>query len=249
MPLDNPFEPGAASVSPQAALDFSPVPLEVGSVLQRSYALVLAQPRIVLGSMSIVATVPLVAIALDLALEFGLGVTGSAHTYASQAPDISARLLAVFLQIGLIRVLLAVARGQPADVGMLFGETESFFGGVWQTFLLIVGVIAGLVCFVFPGVVAAVGLQFGLILLVDRGLEPVRALSASWALTEGVRLPIFAINLVTGLVLTSLACVTLGVGFVFMAPVLVLTQVVMYQSLMATRGDEAAFQRVELEDL
>ena len=82
----------------------------------------------------------------------------------------------------------------------------------------------------------AVGLQFGLYVLVDQGAGPVEALKESWRLTDGYKITVFLVNTLFSVGVVAFSCVTLGLMPAIAAPVLALTQAVMYHSLVHIQG-------------
>ena len=236
MSTDNPFDPGEGPGGQSHDLDVTPVPLDVGPILSRSAGLAMAQPGIVIGGMLLVALPSLLLGGADMVLEVGMELIRDEGTQAmlglaSVGVNLLDLVVYLFLQLGLIRLFLGVAYGQPVELGMLVGEAQHFPGAVVQGILMTIGIVFATLLFIIPGIILAIDWQFGLILMVDRRLDPISALKASWALTEGYRLSIFVVNLVTTILLLMLSCMTFGLGFLVAGPAIVLTQVVMYQSL------------------
>lgn len=242
---DNPYEAGQAGAGPTAQPSntlYEPVPLDVGAVLQRAFELLRDNPGTVLGA-AILAILP------GFALGIGDGVmqvvvasmedSDLMALYSVVSLGISAvsTVIGLFLQLGLIRILLNVTRGHNAEIGMLVSEGGKFLSGLGASILMGLIIMVGIVLLIVPGVIAAIGLQFSLYVLVDRNLGPIEALSQSWALTEGNKLNLFLINVVFAIVGVALVCFTLGLGYLLVLPLMTLAQAVMYHSLLHTHPD------------
>lgn len=170
-------------------------------------------------------------------------------------------LVTLFLSLGAARLFLAMARGEPVPLALLVGQGRSLPAAllaeamlslaalvVWSPTLLVGGIVAlgylpslvfpavafpnGLV-FLVPALVLGLGLQFFPLVVVDRGAGPVEALRRSWALTQGHKLTLLLFALGFGAVALVVSCVTFGLGYFLMLPVLTLVQVVMYDALVA----------------
>jgi uncharacterized membrane protein len=102
------------------------------------------------------------------------------------------------------------------------------------------GIVAGMVLFVIPGLVIALAWSLALLLMIDKGLNPVEALTKSNQLTTGHKWTIFAAQLVVviGFVILSAIFGLLGV---FGKVLLVLVAVLVFPLLL---GFQAAIYRV-----
>ena len=237
---DNPFAAGGATFGRSAGGDdggsMEPVPMEVGPILTRCWELLASNPGIVIAAV-IIPAIPAVVIGF---MDAGLQIAGEndyemATTYsmASLGLNIVNMLIGVFFQLGVVRIFLNLARGSDTDVGMLMSGGPLYLSGLVATFLMGIGVTIGFILLIIPGVILALGLQFTMYALVDRGLGPIEALSESWRVTDGHKMTIFLINLVIGLLAIFFTCATLGFGYFLIVPLLALTQAVMYHSLTA----------------
>lgn len=240
MTEDSPFRPTAGDALPGGRNPEGPavaVPLEVAAVAGRAW-------EITLRSKSVVAAAVLIPLIPQLTGAVASQILQALATEARDPeeqlryllPALGLRLLttlvALWLTLGQVRVVSRLARGLDAEGLMVFGELGRYPAalGVWLMASVAIG--AGTCFFVVPGLIASVGLGFALFALIDQDLGPVDALSESWRLTDGHKLRVFLVGLAvaSGALLVSVA--TLGLGLVVAAPVLVLSQGVMYHSLL-----------------
>ena len=133
----------------------------------------------------------------------------------------------VFVRVGLLRVSCAAARGQPVRLGEIVGGADRFLPLVGALLLRQLIVVVGLVCLVLPGILFQLGLSLTEFFVVDRGMSPVQALSASWEATVGKKGRMFLYLLAAGplLVVGYLAA---GIGAVVAASVVSVGLAVIY---------------------
>lgn len=234
MSSDNPFAPGADPSAPTDELE--PVPMDVQPILERCWSLAVGNPGVVLGAIFIPMVPALVVGGLSGVLQVMADSSHDEDTVAAVTVirlvlNIVNSLLGVFFSLGTTRIFLNLSHGRYADVGMVIGEGANYLRGLGTTLLLGLIVVVGFLFFIIPGVIAGLGLQFALYAMLDKDLGPVEALSESWRLTDGYKFTIWLINLVIGILALVFTCMTLGMGYLLVVPVLSLTQAVMYHSL------------------
>ena len=98
-------------------------------------------------------------------------------------------------------------------------DNFKFFGNM---FLLLgfqtVGITAATAFMFVPGIILSIAWGFAMYLLIDKGVSPLKALTASYDITLGEKWRIFAINLLVGLIIglvSGLFTLIPKVGFVF----------------------------------
>jgi hypothetical protein len=113
-----------------------------------------------------------------------------------------------FFQPGLIRIWLAVARGQAPEFGAMFGGGSKFLPVFATLLLTILAIMIGYVFLVVPGVIIGLGLMFSQFYVVDADMGPIEGMKASWQATNGHKGKLFLFSLVGGIVifLGLLAC-------------------------------------------
>jgi uncharacterized membrane protein len=138
-------------------------------------------------------------------------------------------LLGAFMQAGVTRATLEVASGRRVDVGTFFKFDD--FGQILLAALLVgAGTAIGSFLFVIPGLVFAFFAQFTLFFVIDKRMDAVAALKASFTLVNRnlgtvvlLFLGVYAANLIG-----SALC---GVGQLVSFPVGLLATTYMYRRL------------------
>ncbi len=235
----NPYAPpvaaGAASTQWAAG---APLDWEIGEVLAQAWgifkqhALVLVLAPIIVQVISQVVgfaiQLPMAAVGDSVVLLVVLGVVA----FVAQMG------VAMFFAVGLTRLFVGAARGETPEFGVLFSGGDRILPvGLCQLLLgLAVGI--GMVLLIVPGIIAALGLMFGLYYCVDRSMGPVESLRTSWDATQGQRGKLFLYGLAcVGLVLLGvLACI---VGILVAYPLILLGTAIIYTRLSGTAGAPA----------
>jgi uncharacterized membrane protein len=135
-----------------------------------------------------------------------------------------------FFVAGMYRFALKVARGEPYSFNELFSGAPLFLSVLVANLAVAVGVMIGFALLIVPGAILALGLSMTVPIIVDRGIGPVEALTASWKLTDGHKgnLFVFAL-LVFGLAMAGVcACF---VGLFLVLPLIYIAQMYIYLKL------------------
>lgn len=239
MSTENPYSAGGGSSS---GVPTDPVPLEVGAVLSRSWDLikenlgVFALGALAMAAPSFVAQVVSQGGSTVLQAAEAGDEAIIAYSLFSLLLSFLAFLVVTFFQLGFFRIFLNLARGEEASIGLLTSEGGRYLSGLGTIILVGLATGFGTILFLIPGIIIGIGTQFALLLVVDRKLSPIDAISESWSLTDGNRVNIFVIDLVLFLLMLTMGCLTLCIGFLFIAPFFVVANVVMYQSLQQGRA-------------
>jgi len=214
---------------------------EVGPILGRSWELFTRHLWVVLGAVAVMAVTSAAFSAIDGRLE---GWAGHAGWSVTEQLIGLARLALLglswavntLLTLGSIRIYLKAARGEAPRIADLFGEGRHLVAGIVASLVTGLGVAAGAMLLVVPGVILMLGWMFSLVALVDQGLGPMEAIRCSWRITSGEK---------GGLLLWTLVCLGLmvagllacGVGIVVALPVCGLGTTLIYLDLLE-RSDE-----------
>ena len=97
--------------------------------------------------------------------------------------------------IGLIRLQIKLGRGEQIDAGEIFdAENRAAMGKIFLLWsFMTTGIIIGLIFFIIPGIVLWSAWFFSSMLILDRKLDPIQAMSKSYDLTYGYKWVIFFI--------------------------------------------------------
>lgn len=160
---------------------------------------------------------PMVLIAVViLAVNVVLGVI--AQTTDSLAALIVLQVLGfvigIIVAMGLVRAALAVTEGRTPDVSMLL-ETDGFGPYLVASILVGLGVLAGLILLIVPGIILAIVWHFfGYVIVQEPTTRATDAMRRSAEITQGYRWQLLGLGLVLFLIniAGALAC---GVGLIF----------------------------------
>ena len=242
MDHDNPFATGAGAGQDLHNVGdvMQPVAMDPMAILERCWDILKKNPGTVIGTFLISAipncTTNVVNQGIQAGMEGADNDTASLLLLAVMAVSLVGGLLGLFFQLGAVRVNTRLARGIDAEVSMMFGEAAHYLPAVAMVIVMGVAVMTGMLLLIIPGIVLSIGLQFSLYAMVDQGLGPIEAMKESWRLTDGHKITVVGVNIAIGLLTLLFGCVTLGLGMVILAPLVSLTQAVMYHSLMHLQG-------------
>lgn len=141
-----------------------------------------------------------------------------------------------FLQLGLIRMGLALDRGQEATLEMIPAQAGRMPAAIALVLVMSVPIVIGLCLFVIPGVYIAVALTPVLVVFVDRQGSLWSTLEEAWALTEGRRLWLFVQALVLGIATGLGGCFTLTLATPIFQVYGMVLQAVTYRALMRDKA-------------
>lgn len=143
--------------------------------------------------------------------------------------------ITAFFQVGLLKIFLQAARGQFCQFGELIQGGPRFLAMVGVLLLKQLIIMVGLILFIVPGVIAALGLALAEYYVVDQNMGPVQALKASWAATEGQKGKIFLYGILSVgvMILGLLACC---VGIFAAGPTIQVGNALIYCALSGTAG-------------
>ena len=143
------------------------------------------------------------------------------------------------IYVGINRAILGVLAGRPPDVGMMFNGFDRFGQAFLAHLVIAVGVTAGMILCIVPGVILMLMWLFVSLILAETQLDFWEALKASAALTAGYRWPLFCLGLACIVVMIAgfLVCV---VGIFVAQPVVMTALALAYRFLQAQKAGPAA---------
>ncbi|MGI9472378.1 MAG: hypothetical protein ACR2NZ_12635 [Rubripirellula sp.] len=201
--------------------ELSVQPIDLGLALSAGWGIFKANAGLLIGALLITVVVGIGVGVMRGIVETVLEEMGNANgglvLSVSVAFELVTQIINVWFTIGSIRIYLAVARQQPADISMLFMSGPLMVRGVICTFLFTIAVIIGLLLLIVPGIYIGVTYWSYMYFLVDRNCGILDAFGLAGRHASGNRLSALAIFLICfGLFI--LGVFTLCLGFLVIMP-------------------------------
>ncbi len=116
------------------------------------------------------------------------------------------------IEYGVSYAFLKAARGDRVEIRDMFDVFKNYANAILAHLLVSFIVGIGIFLFFIPGIVFACKLAFVPYLIVDRKMEAIEAVQASWRMTTGHTFTIFLIGLISGFIsIAGLICFFVGV--------------------------------------
>ena len=135
------------------------------------------------------------------------------------------------LELGMINVYLRVLDGDEAKISDLFSATKQMFTYVMGNFCFNFLLFWGYLCFIVPGVIVSIAVQFYSYFIVDKEIGPIESIRASWIASRGARLNIF-LMVVLFHVLRSFGILMFFIGLIPVNMVISLATAEIYRQLL-----------------
>jgi uncharacterized membrane protein len=144
--------------------------------------------------------------------------------------------LNVFYQIALIRVALQIVDGQPVSLSNAWKVDWGMLGRyLWACSLVMLIVLGGFLLLIVPGFVLLYKYFLTHILVLDKNLKPMDALRASGLATQGHKMKMFQLGLLSlGVLILGFLC--LFVGVFFAAPMCIVAMMYAYRKLVPAQN-------------
>jgi len=222
--MTNPYAPPGQNdggyVPPHAVGALGPPqPWQVGEVCRIGWEVIKREPLLVVAQLIVFVIPQTLGSLASIPVVLGVLEEGSFLVLGLQfGSSLISVFLAWFLQVGMVRMLLAAVREQPMPLSLLFSGGDRFLTMFGAMFLTGFAVGIGTLLLVVPGVIAYLGLWLGKFYVVDRQQGAVESLQASWRDTNGNKGDLFVFALAYfGLVLVGL-CMC-GIGMLLTLPI------------------------------
>lgn len=144
--------------------------------------------------------------------------------------------LHIVVGMGVTRILLRVYDGTDTNYPDFFEPLSLFWNYLAMSILTAAIVLAGLVLFIVPGIIAALAVAFAAYLVIDTGMGPVAALKESIRITHGHRWNLFIFAVLLG-VLNLAGALFAGVGLILTVPLTALATIHVYRWLRDPREE------------
>jgi TM2 domain-containing membrane protein YozV len=147
-------------------------------------------------------------------------------------------VIGVFFTIGQMRVALAAARDEPIDFGLFFSGFDRLLPGILLMVLMYLGIIAGTILLIVPGVIVALAWSMSFASLADTKMGTLELLSDSWEATKGHKFAILIFGFASiGVFL--LGVLALFVGIFVAYPIVMVAFAEIYMCITGRRTAEA----------
>jgi hypothetical protein len=114
------------------------------------------------------------------------------------------------VSLGLINIALKLVDGQKPELKDLYYTTK-LFNYILANLIKTVIIIAGFILFIIPGIIFSIKLQFSEYFIVDKKMDAIDSLKASWEVTKGIKWNLFLFGILLGLInLLGILCFLVG---------------------------------------
>ncbi len=230
----NPYQSPAPMASQQAAFmpagEIRPTQIDFSETFSRAWAIFSERWLTMLGGLFLAT---LVSLPFYIFMEVSIWVVAPALDSAVGVVVLLAAvllyvLIVCWITIGLQLFTLSVVRGAEARFGLLFAGGRYLLAVILCGILVQIIVMIGSVLLIIPGIIFGMMLIQAQLLIVDRNLGVIEAMSASRDIMVGNKLTVFAIFLVAGMVGSLFAVVTCFLGMLAVVPYMWLLGIVVY---------------------
>ena len=141
-------------------------------------------------------------------------------------------LINTTLTIGLIKFFLTLTLKQTANLTDLFSglTLKTFINYCLGSILYSILTILGLIFFIIPGFIIAIGYGFYAFFIIDQNVNPFRAFKDSWQITKNHKAKLLIYTLCLFL-LNLLGFLTLGIGLLITLPISITSLTYLYRTL------------------
>lgn len=117
------------------------------------------------------------------------------------------------ISYGANMMFIQAVRDQEPDIKWLIrGFQTNYFNIVLANLLTFAIVVMGFIVLIIPGIILACRLAFVSYLVMDKGLDPIKAIEGSWRMTSGYGWTIFGLGFISIFIfILGLICLIVGV--------------------------------------
>lgn len=201
--------------------------VQIGALVTHAWNALKSNPWPLIGGFLIIMVV-----SFSISFFAEVFLTGGLYVLA----QIVGTFMGIYLTLGLVSIALAVWRGQPANMGMLFDVSDRVLTYLGAYLIFVVAMIVGFLLLVVPGIWVVLALWPFLYIIVDQEeVGPINALLEAKRLTSGDLFPVFLLFLTTTALVCAgyLACL---VGVLVAGPFAMLVQAGFYDEMVKAKG-------------
>ncbi len=178
----------------------------------------------------------LIAMLMGAFIVFNIVQSAASNYFRETALSIVVSLafsaLSVFLEIGLIKIVLKLVDGMKAEFAELWAYPKYFVNLLASSILFFIIVGVGFILLIVPGIYLALRLQFYSYYVVDKNAGITDSLKMSWEKTRGKVFDLFLFALLL-IALNILGALALLVGLLVTIPVSFVAVTLLYRKLSA----------------
>ena len=157
-----------------------------------------------------------------------------------QSTSLLTSVLTLPVNVGVFMSFVGLARGAPAvGVNSVLDAFDKFVPLCITSVAVWLVTVLGLILFIVPGVILALGLGFAPYLVIDRNLDAAQAMRASWDLMLGHKFEAFLLA-VASILLVAVSAIPLGLGLLLSIPMVSFAQGVFYNRVVSRKGLDVA---------
>jgi hypothetical protein len=199
--------------------------LEFGFLLRGAWSCFKSRPGTFIIATLLLAFIPGI-------LQLGLGAipgTDQVPIFISVgAQNLLTFALGQFLFLGFLSLAIKTARGKRAETGDILSQSARFVPGLIVGVLASLGLGVGLFLLVVPGIIFFVASSLAPLYVVDRDMDAIAALEASFDATRGARGRIFGVYFLTGVLGVVVTAASCGLGYLVVFPIWMLVTASVY---------------------
>lgn len=142
-------------------------------------------------------------------------------------------------------LFLNAIRGEKVEIVDLFdGFRTKYLNIVLANLITVALVIMGFILLIIPGIIILCRLVFVSYLVMDKGLEPIRAIEESWKMTRGHGWTIFGLAIISFLIFIA-GLILLFVGIFFSLMLIHASFATLYQAILNQEDKSGYFPIIE----
>lgn len=135
------------------------------------------------------------------------------------------------VSMGLVNITLKFVDNKKPDFKDIYYVTK-LFNYILASVIRSLIVLVGFVLLIIPGIIFSIKLQFVGYFIVDKKMDAVDSIKASWEITKGVKWNLFLLGILLGLI-NVLGFLCLLIGLVITVPLSMVAEAYVYRKLLS----------------